>query len=197
MELRLFIAIDVPEQWTVALGDAQQSLRRRGLERLRWVRPEAMHLTLKFLGAVDAGRVAAVTEAMATAAGSPPFRLTLERLGAFGPTGRPRVLWAGVGGELAALDRLWRALDQRVQPLGFARERGRFSPHLTIARVPEQTPPELVAGVEQLLAAISVAETPPLTVREIALVRSLLGPGGARYEKLATAPLRQNSLDIG
>jgi 2'-5' RNA ligase len=149
-----------------------------------------VHLTLKFLGTVPVAQVDGLISAMRlAAAGSGPFTLRLGELGSFGPAARPRVVWAGVRGDLPALTRLWRAVEAAIGPLGFPPERERFSPHLTLARVPDQTPREVAGAVAAVLAGTPASETEPLLVREVALMRSHLGLGGARYERLAAAVL--------
>ena len=193
MDLRLFIAVELPESWTEALAATQAALSRRGLERLRWVRPEGIHLTLKFLGNVDERRSPELTGAITRAASRvPPFRLSLTGLGAFGPAARPRVVWVGVGGDLPALTRLWDAVETDVGRLGFPRERQRFAPHLTLARVPEDLPREVTSSIGATLGATSAPAAPPLTVTDVALMRSELGRGGARYTRLSSAPLAEN-----
>lgn len=194
MELRLFIAVELPQEWTEALAATQAALRRRGLERLRWVRPEGIHLTLKFLGNVEERRVPELTQALThAAAGSAPLRLDLGEPGVFGPPARPRVVWRGVRGDLAALTRLWQAVEAQVGPLGFPQERERFSPHLTLARVPQDVPGDTRAAIGAALKDTRASGASPLLVQEIALMRSQLGPGGARYTRLAVAPLAGNS----
>ena len=197
MDLRLFIAIELPEEWLAALARVQEALQGTGLAALRWTRPEGIHLTLKFLGAVPEARVAEIVQAMTRAAAqTTPFTLRLGRLGTFGGPERPRVLWTGVQGELNALTRLWRAVETSISPLGFPQERDTFAPHLTLARVPEPTQREVAASLAEALRRGPVPKPEPFTVQEIALMRSLLGPSGARYLRLAAAPLAQNSPDI-
>jgi 2'-5' RNA ligase len=193
MAMRLFIAVELPENWTAAMAGIQEALRRRGAGGLRWVRSEGIHLTLKFLGNVEQERVAPVTDAMrGAAAACAPFTLRLGPPGAFGAPRRVRVVWAGVAGDLDALTTLWRAVEDRVSPLGYPPERDRFSPHLTLARVPDDMPTEARSRIPALLDALHLPDPPPLRVREIALMQSLLGPGGARYQRVATAPLRED-----
>ncbi len=197
MDLRLFIAVELPEEWLVALTRVQEALRKTGLAALRWTRPEGIHLTLKFLGAVPEERVADVVQAMTRAAAqAAPFTLRLGRLGTFGGPERPRVLWTGVQGELNALRRLWQAVETTVSPLGFPQERDTFAPHLTLARVPEHAQHDVAKTLAEVLPRVTLPEPAPLEVTEIALMRSLLGRGGARYLRVAAAPLAQNSLDI-
>jgi 2'-5' RNA ligase len=94
-----------------------------------------------------------------------------------------------VGGDLHALTRLWRSVETHIGPLGFPPERERFSPHLTLARVPDHLPRDLTSSIAATLAAAATPVSEPLLVREIALMRSHLGPGGARYERLAAGAL--------
>ncbi len=197
MELRLFVAIELPEVWTAALAAVQRELRGP-LPGLRWSRPEGIHLTLKFLGNVDSTRVAELGAALAGAATAcPPFTLRLGPLGSFGSAARARVLWAGVEGDRPALERLWRSVEGRLQPLGFVPEERRFSPHLTLARVPEERARETGAALGRLLAAVTLPDTPELEVRQIALMRSELGAGGSRYTRLASGILRVSDTNRG
>src|SRR3972149_5549106 len=98
--LRLFVAVGLPGQVREALGRLQGELRRHDLSRLRWVRPQGVHLTLEFLGETPAGRVAAITKALAGATGGRrSFSLALRAPGAFGNRRGPRVLWLDVIGD--------------------------------------------------------------------------------------------------
>jgi 2'-5' RNA ligase len=194
MDLRLFIAVELPEDWLAALARVQEALRKAGLDALRWTRPEGIHLTLKFLGEVPEERLEEIRRAMTRAAAqAQPFALRLGQLGAFGAPQRPRVLWAGIAGDLEALTHLWRALEAEITPLGFPQERNAFAPHLTLARVPEHAQRDMAKALAEVLPRIALPELSPLDVGEIALMRSLLGPGGARYQRLAAAPLARNS----
>ncbi len=187
-ELRLFVAIELEEPVLRALGAAQAELRRHGLGSLRWVRPEGVHLTLKFLGETPADRVPAIRQALAAAVkGVAPHALSLGAMGTFG--GRnPRIVWVDVAGDVETLRGVQARVDTSLQPLGFPRESRRFSPHLTLARVRPETAREMAGPIAKALEAVMppVAEIP---VREVSLMRSRLGPGGAAYERLATFPL--------
>jgi 2'-5' RNA ligase len=188
--LRLFIAIEMPPAWIDALAAVQDQLRRRGLERLRWVRPEGIHLTLAFLGDVAEQRVPDVTNAMTEAAvGRQPFRLALGDPGTFGGPAGPRVLWVGIDGDLGPLNLLQRTVAARVRAAGFPIEGGRFAPHLTLARVPDRLPADMAGRIGSALAGVSVPAAAPFTVSTVALMRSELGPGGARYTRLGAAAL--------
>jgi len=191
--LRLFVAIELPETWLEALAGAQQALAEAfetpATPRLRWVSPRGIHLTLKFLGSVPTVWLAdlktVLTEAVPEA---PGLSLSLGEPGFFpGPGGLVRVLWAGVRGDVAGLEALASDVDAGCSRLDVPRERRRFTPHLTLARVPDET--SLSAqDVRNAMARLETLKAPPMTVSHISLMRSHLGPGGARYERIAAFP---------
>lgn len=187
--LRLFVAVELGEEALRALASLQGALRRSGLDGLRWVRPEGVHLTLKFLGETPADRVPAIRAALAEAvSGTPPHVLKLNGLGTFGSRRSPRVLWVGLEGDLEDLRRLQEKVEAALARLGFPTEGRAFSPHLTLARVR----PENAAALSGPIArAVEAAPAPEacIPVREVSLMRSTLGPGGAVYDRLAVFPL--------
>jgi len=187
--LRLFVAVELGEEALRALASLQEALRREGLDGLRWVRPEGVHLTLKFLGETPADRVPRIEAALGEAVSSVPAHvLRLDGLGTFGGRRSPRVLWVGLQGDLEELQRLQRNVEAALAKAGFPREDRAFSPHLTLARVR----PEAAASLgEPIARAMQVAPAPEasIAVREVSLMRSTLGPGGAVYDRLAVFPL--------
>lgn len=188
-ELRLFVAIELEEAALGALGTLQSELRRRGLDGLRWVRPEGIHLTLKFLGETPADRVPAIRQALAGAVkGMPAHTVSLGGLGTFGGRRNPRVVWVDLRGDLETLGELQQRVERALEAAGFPREGRSFSAHLTLARVRPETARELS---EAVALAVEAVRTPDgeIPVREVSLMRSRLGPGGAAYERLAAFPL--------
>lgn len=188
--LRLFVAVDLPPQVREALGRLQSELKRLDLARLRWVRPEGVHLTLKFLGETPARRLVGVEAALAGAVRGPPFRLALGPPGTFGDRRGPRVLWLDIAGEVERLRALQAAVETALADAGFPPEERDFAPHLTLARVPQPPPPGTAESIERALGSV----TPPAAeflVSEVVLMRSRLQPGGAVYERLAVFPLSQ------
>ena len=187
--LRLFVAVDLSEDVRKALGRLQSDLRQRELSGLRWVRPEGVHLTLKFLGETPAGNVPAIEGALATALlGTEPFRLALGAPGTFGGRRGPRVVWLDITGDVQRLRGLQAAVEGAMVGVGFAPEERQYSPHLTLARVPQPPRPGTAERVSRALEAVE----PPraeFEVREIVLIRSRLQPGGAVYERLSGFPL--------
>ncbi|MFQ5879655.1 MAG: RNA 2',3'-cyclic phosphodiesterase [Dehalococcoidia bacterium] len=187
--LRLFVACPLPAAALEALAAAQRQLQQAGAPPLRWVRPQGIHLTLKFLGDVSQERTTAVADALAQAVvGLPPFTLALAGLGTFGDRRGPRVVWIDVAGEVERLAEAQRRVETAMATLGFPSEGRPFSPHLTLARVPEGLPPpqrhllaQLVRQVEPPAAAAAISR--------VCLIRSILERGGAIYQELATFSL--------
>lgn len=195
-EVRAFVACELPGEWRQALADTSDALSRSlsktgsasktGSVPLRWVRPEGIHLTLKFLGDVGRHLLPDIQQAMAAATtGQRPVLLRLHGLGSFGGRGRVRVIWAGIEGDVQVLTALQRRLDGELSARGFAREVRPFSPHLTLARVPEGAPADSGARIATALRQITPPDVPPFSVREISLIRSQLSPRGATYTSLA------------
>jgi 2'-5' RNA ligase len=188
-ELRLFVACELPPEMKAALTALQDALRRQGAPRVRWVRPEGIHLTLKFLGAVPAQRVADICAALApTVEGIRPLRLSLGSLGAFGGRRGARVVWVGLEGDVERVAELQRRVEAALARLGFPPENRAFSPHLTLARVPDQVGSTEREQLWDLTKALAAPKAAPVTIREVSLMRSILGPGGAVYERLAAFP---------
>ena len=189
--LRLFVACELSQEVKEALARLQAELRPRHLERLRWVRLEGIHLTLKFLGETPADKVPAIERALAEAAtGVGPFALSLGELGTFPDPrrGRPRVIWVGLSGELQPLAELQKRLETSLAGLGFAPEERPFSPHLTLARVPPEQVASLAPRIQEAIAAVRVSKVAQ-RVTEVSLMRSILQAGGAVYQKVAAWPL--------
>ncbi len=187
--IRLFVACELSAEIREALAGVQRELKSHGLQRLRWVRPEGIHLTLKFLGETPPERVPSIQQALARACqGTAPFVIALGKLGTFGDRRGPRVIWVDVTGQWEALAQLQKRVEEHLESLGFPRERRAFSPHLTLARVP----PELIAPrgsqIQEALKAVAVP-TAQQKVMEVSLVRSILQPGGAVYKREAAWPL--------
>ena len=191
--VRLFAAVPVPEQVrdavTVRLADVRDE------SRLRWVRPEHLHVTLAFYGDVPDGRVDALAARLARAAGRvAPLRLRLGGPGTFGRPQAARVLWLTIDGDVEALRRLAasaRACGRRVGLSGDAlRPEHRYRAHLTLARA---DPP---ADVRALLDRLQPAEPASWTAEQAHLVRSDLGrgPGGsAAHTVIAALALRSDA----
>jgi 2'-5' RNA ligase len=184
--LRAFIAAELPAALREAIGRLQAELAAAGV-RARWVRPEGIHLTLRFLGEVPVEAVARPAEALAAAAaGQAALRLRAAGLGVFPGPRRLRVLWVGLAGETGALGGLQRRLEQALAERGFPPEERPFRPHLTLGRFGEVGP---AGPVAEVLAARAGREVGGFEVRELVLFKSELRPAGAVYTALARAAL--------
>jgi len=177
MMVRTFICFDLPAEIREKLRVLQGALKptSRGVS---WTRPEGIHLTLKFLGDVDAERMTEIAAALSrTAAGLKTFAITVGRVGGFPNLRRPRVLWVGIEEPTGALTQLAGNIDEALGTLGFPREERSFSPHLTVGRVKS---PDGIEAVCQKLNALSFA---PMTFSpsELVVMRSDLRSDGAVY----------------
>jgi 2'-5' RNA ligase len=182
--IRTFIALDMQAEVKAALEKYVQPLKSlRG--RISWVKPENLHLTLKFLGDTPANRLEEIAAALQEAAATvEPFSATVASSGVFPNAEYPRVLWIGLDEKSGALLKLAKAIDERMQQFGFAKEKRLFAPHLTIGRAKDTRIPEIVrALLEKPFAAM------PATFHEIIFMKSELHPSGSIY-----TPLRKLAL---
>lgn len=189
--IRAFIALEPSQVLRSLLFQVGQALEERlPPGRMRWVKPEAMHLTLCFLGDIPPSQVDPVQEAIANAtAGLSPITFGASGLGCFPNTRRPRVIWVGITEPTGTLARLKSSLDQHLAPLGFQKDRGRFSPHLTLGRVHKRADRSEVQEIGRLVASATLQEVATATVDHVHLIRSDLRPQGPLYTILASAPL--------
>ena len=190
--LRLFIAVELPANVRQHLAGVADDLRGMGLERLRWVRPENIHITLKFLGETPAERQPQIEDALRAAAeGVAPHELTLGELGKFGGRQNPRVLWVDVRGDLDALKALHKRVDARIVPLGFPADERPFAAHLTLARVPQDLAKKVARPLAEAIDAVKVPD-PPIPVRQVVLMRSELRQEGPVYTRLCGVDLESH-----
>ena len=182
---RLFIAVALPPAVRAELAALRAALEGAGVPRLRWVQPDGIHLTLKFLGDTPLRRRPEIEAAMEEAgAAGPEHTLSLGGLGLFGGR-RPRVLWAGLDGDVAAVIALAARLDAALAERGFEPERRPLTPHLTLARVPDRAGDEQRRALRRIVEACAAPAPLPLAVDALRLIQSDLTPGGARYRTLA------------
>ncbi|MEW5806653.1 MAG: RNA 2',3'-cyclic phosphodiesterase [Acidobacteriota bacterium] len=179
--MRLFIAIDVPENVKKELLNVLRTLEKiwRGV---KWVRPEGIHLTLKFLGEVDESKVESIASALReVAARYQPFCINVSSLGRFPENGKPRVVWCGIREEKGTLVKLAKEIESRMELAGFEREDRDFKPHVTIGRV--KVPGRDAEGL-QFLGKQKEIHFGSFEADRFHLIRSILLPDGARYEKI-------------
>jgi 2'-5' RNA ligase len=189
-EIRSFIAIELSDEVRGGLARLRSELERAEHTYAKWVSPEGIHLTLKFLGNIPFKQVTEISKAIEGAAqGISPFHLEISGLGAFPSLKQPRVLWVGIGGEIDKLSRLQQNIDASLAPFGFAKEERSFVPHLTLARIRQGASPAERKSFGELAMSVSFETKYPLDVEAISLMRSQLMPRGAIYTCLSKVKL--------
>ena len=188
--LRVFIALSIPPPAKFELEKVVQHLAAQVPNGVRWVSLDGIHLTLKFLGNIDPAQVEDITEAMTRGSlGTPPFKMFLSGLGTFPNQKRPRIIWAGVQGDLDSVGKLQAGIEAEVSGLGFPREKRPFTPHLTLGRVREQVGTGERLRMGAAVSSCSMGPSEPWLVESVRLVWSHLGPAGATYCDLASVSL--------
>ena len=191
---RIFIGIDLPPAGRSALSQVQEELRSQAVGRqwreigeVGWVAAETFHLTVRFLGEVNAAQLERVVDGcQAAVAGIAPFRLSPGPLAFLPSQRRPRAIVSGLGGDLAALTRLWKRIEEATRWLKGQNERRGFHPHVTLGRFRRNAPsPERIQLPEEV-----VVPSHEFVVSTIEVKESFLRPEGARHLRRASIPLR-------
>ncbi|HKS66204.1 MAG TPA: RNA 2',3'-cyclic phosphodiesterase [Candidatus Acidoferrales bacterium] len=183
MSIRLFVALDLHEEIREAIRDLIAHLKPAG-KGARWVRPESLHLTLKFIGYVGEERVEAIRSALAPVRSQRPVNLLFRGIGFFPNDKRPRVIWCGVESS-TNLAPLAHAVERALEALGIPLESRDFVPHLTLARC---TKPDKAPELGRAAAESRDLEFGSAQETEFHLYESILRPSGAEYRKLASFP---------
>src|SRR4030042_2659067 len=190
-QIRSFIAIELPEEVKTGLRRIQTELKLPEHTFVKWVAPDGIHLTLKFLGNISPQKVADITRVMEQASqGLGTFRLEITEVGAFPNMRQPRVLWVGIRGEVDKLVAWQQRIDDGLIPLGFAKETRAFTPHLTLARLREGCSPGDRRDFGEMVAKTPVEVNYKFNVTSLNLMKSQLLPGGAVYNRLAEVKLK-------
>jgi RNA 2',3'-cyclic 3'-phosphodiesterase len=189
-DIRAFIAVELPDRIKQKLSEIQERLKT-GRSRAKWVAPESIHLTLKFLGGISPDTVSGVTQAMEEAVlGVAPFRLGVGGLGVFPDVKHVRVVWAGLTGDTAVLTQMQKDLDIALSRLGFTPESRPFTAHLTLARMRDEASPAERETVGKLVESTSF-EGGDFVVDSLSLMRSQLRREGSIYTRMAAVPFVQ------
>ncbi|MDD4923887.1 MAG: RNA 2',3'-cyclic phosphodiesterase [Dehalococcoidales bacterium] len=184
-KIRSFIAIELPQDLKSELGKLQARLKV-AKPRIKWVSPDGIHLTLKFLGDIETTAVDRITQAMTEAVnGIQPFDLCIGQMGVFPNYERVQVVWVGLDGQLDTLDRLYHRLEDSMAKAGFPPEKRGFKPHLTLARVADEAMPDERKRFGDLIAAGKAEINHSFKASGLSLMKSTLTPRGAVYNRLA------------
>ena len=195
--IRTFVAIELDASMRQALAQAQAKLRSQLHKtlspdvRIQWVKPESVHLTLKFLGDIPEDRVPDVQTALTrVASGHSRFAVHAEGLGVFPDIHAPRVLWVGLTAHVDALKRLAADVEAALSAIDFPPESKPFHPHLTLARIKAQV---RIVGRALSDGGLLTQETAlgELTVAVVSLMKSELQPAGSVYTSLCQIPLKE------
>ena len=189
-QIRSFIAIELPSHVKAELASLGKRLKAGKHPFVKWVDPEGIHLTLKFLGNITSTTVPQIVEAI-TSAAKPvsPLHLQVGGLGAFPNMNRPQVVWVGVRGEVEKLAVLQKDIDSALSPLGFKPESRSFSPHLTLGRLRDRVTPAERQGFAVWISSIGFEVDINFEADDIKLMKSQLTPRGAIYNQLASVRL--------
>ncbi len=189
-DIRAFLAIELPEDVKSILRELTERLDRAGIGGLKSVRPENIHLTVKFFGNVSANRVDSIVGALTPAArGIQPFTLRLGNVGAYPNSRNPRVLWVGLDGDVVSLREAHRRIENALGDINIKPDSRRFSPHLTVARLRDRASPSERRRAAELLLNAAYQTGHPITVERLSLMRSILRPEGPQYTTLADIAL--------
>jgi RNA 2',3'-cyclic 3'-phosphodiesterase len=184
-KIRVFVAIH-PDLATIAELQHFQTILQKSLDSdgIRWARSEQLHLTLQFLGYVERERLPEFEKALAEICSKgAPFQLSAQAVGCFPSERKPRILWAGLAGDLAPLQKMKSALDEKFSALGYVPEKREFHPHLTLARIEHLK----LREIEQLGREIVSHQSRRFgvwNVEKVDLMQSVLFPAGAKYSLL-------------
>lgn len=182
--IRAFIAIELSEEARAVLGHVTQQLAASTeYDAVKWVNPDRMHLTLRFLGETPLAQLDELGRALdGVALQHQPFELFLDALGCFPHEGRPRVIWVGVKGQVAETRQLRAAVESAIEPLGWQPDRKSFEPHLTLGRVKNPRASIRLPWGQGIAPARTL-------VHELVLFESQLRREGARYIARHTSAL--------
>lgn len=189
-ETRVFIALELPAELRTRLAGLRARVGSVA-ETAKWVAPELLHITVRFLGEIPHERLVAVNDATrATAALVEPFELRVGPTGVFPHARNPRVLWTGLEGEagLRSLQQLQGELERRLIESGFGREEKPFSPHITLARVRPRSDPAARAMLGAVWSNMRESQDEPfqqISTAHMTVMRSELGAAGPRYTPLS------------
>jgi len=189
-QIRAFIAVTLPPEVRQFLTALQSKVKSAADVPVKWVETENLHLTLAFLGNTDEARIPAILEVMqAATGGARPMTLKVAGLGVFPNPRRPRIVWAGLAGDVPGLQKVQRALTGELQPLGFVPDTKPFRPHLTLGRVRDSASSAQSEALGRAVAGLDAGGERTFGVAGLYLIRSQLTQRGPVYTMIGSAKL--------
>ncbi len=182
MAIRSFLAFELPGEIREILEGVIEEGRKASIP-VRWVRPANIHLTVVFMGNVEASRISPICEAVGRICKAHnPFRIGVKGIGLFGSRRNPRVLWIGLAGDVDRMAGLRDDLQKGLVPFGIKGEERPFRPHLTLGRFRDGAKGD--GALDDLLSRYETLTGPDCLLKELTLFRSDLKPGGAVYTRI-------------
>ncbi len=193
--VRVFVAVGISAEARRQLIDAVDRIRRDIPKGIQWANPDGMHLTLKFLGNIPSDGVEPLLQCLnPVASEASPFPLHLAGLGMFPNRRKPRVLWAGVDGDLDALSHLQQAAEDSITALGYPPEQRPFRPHVTLGRPRRSVSDAQLSRIGAVASDLAPPSPVLWLVESVDVMQSELHPSGARYTILGSVPLKSPCL---
>ena len=187
--MRTFFAIKPPDDTIQYLLETTAPLRRSIAEGVKWIAPDQIHLTLKFLGEFDPAHVETMKHKIQSLCnGSSPIRTATATIGVFPKKGFPRIIWYGLENP-EKLNQLAKRVETICAEIGYPREKRPFSPHLTIGRVRRNASHEAMHAIQNTVSTFSIKRSHPFTISRLHFVHSTLTPYGPQYHDLFTIGL--------
>ena len=184
--IRTFIAIELNEEMRSELSSLQSALKKSEAD-VKWVAPESIHLTLKFLGSIDEEKIKKMQNILSDIVKNfKPFFLSLKDMGAFPKLNYPRVIWVGVDEGKTEVSKLAKELEDGLEKIGISKEGKEFHPHITLGRVKSQK------NKDKLSHVIETTKFEPkskIDVNHLTLFKSQLTPQGPIYTPLFVAKI--------
>lgn len=186
--MRVFIAVELPQKLKEKVAKIQDKIKESDkVNRIKWVSPDSLHITLKFLGEIEKQRLKDVFEVVEkTSSNFCCFSVNIQGMGIFPESGTPRVLWVGIEEGACELFQIVQKLEKDLFERGFAREKKEWKPHITIGRVKQIINKQLI---KNLVGREKNTEGAKVKVEKISVMQSRLTPQGAIY-----TPLKRFSL---
>jgi len=189
--IRAFIALELSPDIKNQLHRLQDKLRLSRAD-VKWIEPENIHLTLRFLGVVPGDKIKTLTDSLSQVLkGFQPFDILITQLGSFPSLSHPRIIWVGVGQGAGELTALAGVIEDKLRQLGFPAADHPFSAHITIGRIRSA---KNLGALTTLLGSQHLAEPLAQPVDNVTLFKSTLTPRGPIYETISTIELTKGGL---
>ena len=191
--IRCFIAISLPKNIKIELGNLIQNLQnnfKSANTTISWVRPESIHLTLKFLGTIDPSQAEPIVLKLnEIATNTKPFSIVIEGLGVFPNFSHPRILWVGIKESAKEICHLQRSVEEKMSELGFTLEKKEFNAHFTLGRIKSIQSRGIITRAFHDIENQRIGR---MEINKINLIKSTLLSSGAVYEQLGIAKFDKN-----